>query len=249
MHTESATTEFLGIMFADLTYEEVVAEIDKLSREDRFSYVVTPNVDHVVMLHEGKDERVRMRFNEAYQAAAFRLCDSRILQLLARLRGIKLQVVTGSDLTAFLFERGYLEGRSVALLGGDRNSLGALRARFPNVQLVHHQPPMNLLRDHRARESTRDFIVESGCDFVLLCVGAPQSEIIAHSCYEDGRATGVCLCVGASIEFLLGHKPRAPKWMRWLALEWLFRLFKEPSRLWRRYLVDGPRIFKLWLLN
>jgi UDP-N-acetyl-D-mannosaminuronic acid transferase (WecB/TagA/CpsF family) len=59
-------------------------------------------------------------------------------------------------------------------------------------------------------------------------------------------ATGVGLCIGASLEFLTGAKRRAPLWLQRLGLEWLFRLLTEPRRLWRRYLVEGPRIFVLW---
>jgi N-acetylglucosaminyldiphosphoundecaprenol N-acetyl-beta-D-mannosaminyltransferase len=247
MPTEMDTTEFLGIEFANLTYQEVLSELDKLSHAESFSYVVTPNVDHVVQLYEGPDKSVRMLFNEAYKDAAFRFCDSRILQLLARIQGVKLEVVTGSDLTALLFESGYLEGRKVALVGGDDRILRELSARFPNVGLVQHQPPMKLLCDHKAREAVKNFMSESGCNFVLFAVGAPQSEIIAHACRNDEQAKGVGICVGASIEFLLGRKTRAPQWMRRLGLEWLFRLVKEPRRLSRRYLVDGPKIFKVWL--
>jgi N-acetylglucosaminyldiphosphoundecaprenol N-acetyl-beta-D-mannosaminyltransferase len=56
----------------------------------------------------------------------------------------------------------------------------------------------------------------------------------------------VGLCIGASVEFLSGAKRRAPRWMQRAGLEWLYRLLSEPRRLWRRYLVKGPRVFKLW---
>ena len=57
---------------------------------------------------------------------------------------------------------------------------------------------------------------------------------------------GVGLCIGASIEFLSGAKRRAPLWVRRLRIEWAFRLASEPRRLWRRYLIEGPRIFAIW---
>jgi N-acetylglucosaminyldiphosphoundecaprenol N-acetyl-beta-D-mannosaminyltransferase len=56
---------------------------------------------------------------------------------------------------------------------------------------------------------------------------------------------GVALCIGASIEFLLGRKTRAPRWMQMAGMEWIFRLLSEPRRLWRRYLFNGPRILSI----
>ncbi len=57
----------------------------------------------------------------------------------------------------------------------------------------------------------------------------------------------VLLGVGAAFDFLAGTKPRAPKWMQNLGLEWLFRLSTEPSRLWRRYLVTNSLFIWYWL--
>jgi exopolysaccharide biosynthesis WecB/TagA/CpsF family protein len=53
------------------------------------------------------------------------------------------------------------------------------------------------------------------------------------------------MCVGAALEFLVGRQSRAPRAMRFLGLEWAHRLAMNPGRLWRRYLVEGPRIFLL----
>ena len=58
---------------------------------------------------------------------------------------------------------------------------------------------------------------------------------------------GVILCVGAAVDFLSGTLPRAPEGWQRLGLEWLHRLLSEPRRLWRRYLVDGPKVFLIYL--
>lgn len=242
MRTDTRTTEFLGVEFANLSYAEVAAELDRLSQSDSFSFVVTPNVDHVVVLHEGQDEQVTERFREAYKAAALRLCDSRILELLAKFRGITLDVVTGSDLTAFLFASGQLNGKRVAIVGGDQAMLPELNERFPDIELVQHIPPMGVLHKPDAAAEIEAFLASHLCDYVLFTIGSPQSEIIAHQCLSAGRCRGAALCVGASIEFVLRRKARAPRWMQQARLEWAFRLMSEPSRLWKRYLVNGPRI-------
>ena len=81
---------------------------------------------------------------------------------------------------------------------------------------------------------------------LFFAIGAPQSEIVFAEILERGQARGVALCIGASLEFLTGAKTRAPLWMQRAGLEWLFRLGTEPRRLWRRYLVEGPKIFGIW---
>ena len=238
---------FLGIDFDTATYREVGEELSRLSQMDTFSFVVTPNVDHVLMLHPRSPVPATLAFQQAYAAAAMRLCDSRILQRLARLHGVTLEVVTGSDLTAYLFENGQLDGQKVAIIGGDAAMVPELRERFPAIEIVQHQPPMGVLGNEHAREEIIRFIEQERAHYVMLAIGAPQSEIIAHRCMLAGKAAGVGLCIGASIEFLLDRKSRAPKWMQDLGLEWAFRLLSEPRRLWRRYLATGPRIFLLAL--
>jgi N-acetylglucosaminyldiphosphoundecaprenol N-acetyl-beta-D-mannosaminyltransferase len=236
---------FIDIDFDSGTYEQVVRELDRLSQQNSFSFVVTPNVDHVLMLHPKAQTSAAQAFQQAYAAAAMLLCDSRILQRLARRHGVRLDVVTGSDLTAYLFQKGHLDGRTVAIVGGDAAMVPELHERFPAVRIVQHQPPMGVLQNPRAVDEIIAFIEQERAHYVLMAIGAPQSEIVAHKCLLAGKSAGVGLCIGASIEFLLDRKRRAPHWMQRLSLEWAFRLFSEPGRLWRRYLVAGPRIFVL----
>ena len=247
MRTDIARTpaRFLDIDFDGGAYEQVIHELDRLAQQDSFSFVVTPNVDHMLMLHPKAPTPATQLFGQAYAAAALRLCDSRILQRLARLHGVKLDVVTGSDLTAYLFQKGHLDGRTVAIVGGDAAMVPELHERYPDVRIVQHQPPMGVLQNPRAIDEIIAFIEQERAHYVLLAIGAPQSEIVAHKCLLAGKSAGVGLCIGASIEFLLDRKKRAPHWMQRFSLEWAHRLLSEPGRLWKRYLVIGPRIFVL----
>lgn len=242
MLSDLRTRNFLGLELVDATYPEVLATLDQLSREDHLSLVVTPNVDHVVMLDEEKQRGHGARFAGAYQAATLRLCDSRVLQAFASLRGVDLQVITGSDLTAQLFKGGWLDGRKVALIGGDESTSADLKAQFPAVMLSQHIPPMGVLDDEPAIARMADFLGGEDWHYILVTIGAPRSEIILHRFMESGGLRGVALCVGASIEFMLGRKARAPLWMQTARLEWAFRLATEPRRLWRRYLLAAPKI-------
>jgi len=237
--------QFLGIEFASASYQEVASEVGRLSERTHFSYIVTPNVDHALMLNDKAPDPRVSDFRDAYASAYMRLCDSRILQKLARLHGIKLEVVTGSDLTEYLFKNGLLAGKRIAIVGGDEGMVPSLEARFANIDFIQHCPPMGVLGNEAAIEEIVNFLQTENADVIFFAIGAPQSEIIALKCLLAGQTRGVALCIGASIEFILGRKRRAPIWMRRLSLEWAFRLLSEPRRLWRRYLVEGPQIFVL----
>lgn len=242
MLTESDIQRFLGVDFANVSIERVAAELEGLSRRAAFSFVVTPNVDHVVLLHEGESEIAEL-FRQACATACIRLCDSRVLKILACFLGLNLEVITGSDLTAYLFKRGNLDGKTVALIGGDAAMQEELSLRYPAVGIVQHIPPMGVLNKPDAIDEIENFLANTHAEYALFAIGAPQSEIIAHKCQSAGRSRGVALCIGASIEFLIERKPRAPIWLQRLSLEWLFRLLSEPRRLARRYLIVAPRIF------
>lgn len=241
----TAGVPFLGLRFDPLDQDAAMAAVEAMARQDRFTYVVTPNVDHVVGLarHEA-DGTLR----HAYEGADLVLCDSRVLQILARRSGLDLPVVTGSDLTVRLLDDiNKVGGWKIAVVGGDEALLAKLRAIYPAIAWYQHVPPMGVRRDARARQAIADFVEQAAADIVLFAIGAPQSEIVCAQIKERGRARGVALCIGASLEFVTGAKRRAPALLQSLRLEWLFRLLSEPRRLWRRYLVEGPRIFAIWL--
>jgi exopolysaccharide biosynthesis WecB/TagA/CpsF family protein len=233
--------EFLGLDFDRIDAGTAARRIAALASEPRFSYVVTPNVDHVVQLDRAGDPALA----RAYRDAALCLCDSRILARLAHASGIDLPVVTGSDLTHDLL-RAALPPMRVAVVGGDARMHGDLARLFPRFEWTFFEPPMKLRHDAAARTAVVTFTETAGADVIFLAVGAPQSEMICAETLQQGRARGVALCIGASLEFLTGAKDRAPRWVQRAGFEWLFRLLREPQRLWRRYLVDGPRIFLIW---
>ena len=94
---------------------------------------------------------------------------------------------------------------------------------------------------------TAEFIAAHPSRYVFICVGSPQQELVAKAALERDDCVGLGLCVGASLDFLTGRVKRAPKWMQSARLEWLHRLGSEPGRLWKRYLIEGPKVFGIWL--
>lgn len=247
MPAPAPRTAFLGLEFDNLAFNHAVARIAVLSRGEAFSYIVTPNVDHIVQLHRCQDTaRTQDPLWQAYRAAALRLCDSRVLARLARLSGLHLPVVAGSDLTAALLADGAISGWRIAVIGGSPAQLDWLKNRRPDCEWVQMMPPMGVRQNPDAQRAIVDFIASKQADLVLFAIGAPQSELVAHRALHVQGCRGVGLCIGASIEFITGEKRRAPPFWQKLGLEWAFRLLSEPRRLWRRYLVEGPAVFRIW---
>jgi exopolysaccharide biosynthesis WecB/TagA/CpsF family protein len=208
---------------------------------ERYGFVVTPNVDHLIRLHDDAS------FRACYAAADYVLLDSRFLAHLMQVtRNLRLQVCPGSDLTERLFASVIAPDDPLVLIGASSTQAQALRERFGLTRLVHLNPPMGFMRDATEVENCLHFAeTHSPFRFCLLALGAPQQEQLALLLKERGVARGLVLCVGASINFLTGAERRAPPWLQLLGLEWCFRLLQQPRRLARRYLVRGPRVFAL----
>jgi len=234
--------EFLGTQFMALTLEQTIDWL--VSRKDgtEFQYIVTPNVDHIVRMW--RDPKT---YKHLYDGATLSVCDSRILEVMARLSGIPLSPVPGSDVTAHLFKDYINAGEAVNIIGGDAQIYDSLKSRFGLSQLNQHIPPMGLKNKPEAIKACAEFIAANRARFTFICVGSPQQELVAQAAQNHPDCVGTGLCVGASLEFLTGRVKRAPLWVQKLRMEWLYRLASEPKRLWKRYLVEGPRVFYLWM--
>ena len=236
-----ATIEFLGLNFDDVGALTALDEIKQRIGNPAFFYVVTPNVDHVVRLNRSQDTV----YLSANVHADMTLCDSRILSILASMSGLRLTAVPGSDLTRQLLTASGSVWRC-AIIGGDDLLYAHIARMFPQHQWTHHLPPMGVRHSDSARLKIAKFVENADADIIFFAIGSPQSEICCYEISQRGRARGVALCIGASLEFITGAKKRAPVWVQRASLEWLHRLMSEPGRLGRRYLVEGPHIFQIY---
>jgi exopolysaccharide biosynthesis WecB/TagA/CpsF family protein len=208
---------------------------------DRFGYVVTPNVDHIIRHYDDAN------FRALYAEAAYVLLDSRFLaNTAAIIRGQTLPVCCGSDLAAAVFDSVLKPNDVIVLVGGTKAQADTLRTRYSLKALHHIDPPMNFIGDTAAVEDCLQQIEAIGTfRFCFLAIGCPQQEIIAQKLKRRGKVRGLAFCVGAAINFITGTERRAPVWIQTLGFEWFFRLLGSPRRLAKRYLLKGPRFFLL----
>jgi N-acetylglucosaminyldiphosphoundecaprenol N-acetyl-beta-D-mannosaminyltransferase len=223
-----------------VTRAEALDAIEAMVRRGEGGAVFTPNVDHVVIAEE--DERLR----RAYARVDLSVADGMPIVWASRLLGDPIpEKVSGSDLVPPLLERAAERGWRVYFLGGGPGvaelARTKARERHPRLEVVGVDAPRIDLNDEpERREATVARIRAVSPDVVLVALGAPKQEIWIDRVRQDLRPA-VLLGVGASLDFVAGTLARSPGWLSRLGLEWLFRLSREPRRLWRRYLLRDPK--------
>lgn len=239
-------SRFLGLRFDHLSAAEVLLCIGDADRSS-FSFVVTPNVLHVVRASRNA------ALADALSDASWSLCDSQIIRALFRLGGNgSLPLVRGSDLTAALLVRlGEQSGaeHTLGVIGCEPEQIESLEQQFRIKVTAHYNPPMGFIDMRGEIGKALAYMAGQSVDIWLLALGVPQQELLAHAARGNGKITGIGLCIGASVDYLSGREQRAPAWLANAGLEWLWRLLRDPRGKWRRYLLEAPRVFVMFVRN
>lgn len=159
------------------------------------------------------------------------------------------QRVYGPQLMLDLCEAMAYERLSIFLYGSTEAVLedlsGNLVERFPGLVIAGRLPSTFGPLDDRRQREVAGRIRESGAALCFVGTGCPRQEVFALRMAE---LTGIpMVAVGAAFDFHAGSSRIAPRWMQEAGLEWLFRLSREPGRLWRRYLLGNPAFLVLLL--
>lgn len=215
------------------TRQDLLADLECHFAERRGFSVATLNLDHVVKFRSMPD------FREAYQRHSHVTADGNPIVWLARLAGQHISLVPGSELVDPVADMAASMDVPVAFFGSSEASLAeaerVLSSRYPDLRVVARiAPPMGF--DPTGPEADRaiEELAASGARMVFLALGAPKQEIFAARAQERLSETGF-LSIGAGLDFISGLQKRAPKMVRRLAGEWLWRLALNPVRLARRY--------------
>lgn len=229
-------TGVLGVGVDVLDQAGATARVMALTKEAP-SLVVTANLDHAVRL------RADPRLRELYRTADLVLADGFPLVLASLLRGPRLPArVTGADLIEPLCAEASRAGISIFVVGTTLTILAkacrSLVRRFPGLVIAGvHAPSFGFDAGHPECAEVAEMIRRAAPQIVFVALGSPKQELWARA-YMDHLPPAVYICTGAGFDYLAGLPPRAPRLMRELWLEWLWRLAREPRRLAKRYALD-----------
>jgi N-acetylglucosaminyldiphosphoundecaprenol N-acetyl-beta-D-mannosaminyltransferase len=233
------TAEVLGVPLALADYERTMDWIDAIVAAGERATLSAAAV-HLVMVAQ-EDEETR----RAVTDVSLVVPDGQPLVWALRALGHEATRVYGPDLMAKYCERSAANGTRMYLYGG-RNQ-GALvelalrlRRRYPGLRIVGgYSPPFRPLTDEE-RDWVAEDVNRSKADVVWVGTGQPKQEIWMREMRPLLDAP-MLIGVGAAFDFHAGLVPQAPAWMQKTGLEWVYRLSKEPRRLWRRYARYNPR--------
>ncbi|MDJ0736518.1 MAG: WecB/TagA/CpsF family glycosyltransferase [Nostocaceae cyanobacterium] len=229
-------------------------EIDNVSETEflksfKSGVLFTPNVDHLIKLRKDPD------FMEAYQISDYKLCDSQFVLYASKILGTPLrQKISGSDFFPAFYKfhkdnpdiKIFLLGAAPGVAHQAQYKINRKVGR--EIVVASYSPSFGFENNQAECQKIVDMINQSGATVLVVGVGSPKQEKWIYKYKNKLSSIKIFMALGATIDFEAGNVKRAPKWMSEIGLEWFFRLYCEPKRLWKRYLVDDIP-FVLLILN
>ncbi|MGB6728769.1 MAG: WecB/TagA/CpsF family glycosyltransferase [Terracidiphilus sp.] len=228
----------VGIMVDALDYDGAISAIVEAAKERR-AFAVSTAAVHAVMEGVLNPEH-KFRLNHLDMITP----DGQPVRwALNLLHGSKLaDRVYGPKLTLMLCARAEAENLNVFFYGNTTETLNALREKlmqmFPRLRIVGMLPSQFRRLSLEERDQIGRRIRDTGASIVMLGLGCPRQDSWSYE-YRDILSIPI-IAVGGAFGVIAGNVAQAPTWMQDGGLEWLFRLYCEPKRLWRRYILLNP---------
>ncbi|MGG4036976.1 WecB/TagA/CpsF family glycosyltransferase [Heyndrickxia ginsengihumi] len=249
---ETKKIHIFGMDFDNLNLEESIQEIDVLIKDNKQtgkkSFVVTPNVDHLVNVDKNK------AFKEVYDKASLKLVDGMPIVMIAKLFKRSFQEkVSGADLTPKLFELAHKNNYKVFIFGSQFGVGGRvakmLKEEYGDEYCIEsYSPPFGFENNLLELNKSLEIINKFSPDILFVSLGSPKGEFFICNNLDSINAA-VSIQVGAAIDFMAGTVKRAPNWMQNCGLEWFYRFLKEPKRMFKRYFINDIYFIKLILME
>ncbi len=237
----------LGVGVSAVNMETALRQTESLLDRGEQGYVCVTGV-HGIMEAQS-DNSFRDILNHSFITTP----DGMPTVWLGRIHGFKhMSRVYGPDYMVAVCERSVTKGYRHFLYGGKTGVAEELRAeltrRFPGLQIVGtYTPPFRPLNAEEEAD-LRSQLERSQADVLWCGLSTPKQERFMAA-YSQRMPVKLMVGVGAAFDLLSGNLSEAPDWMKKAGLQWLYRLIKEPRRLWRRYLINNPKFSWLTLLQ
>lgn len=228
------------VRYDSMFIEEAIHKLLQMILDKKNASVFFLNAD--CLYKAIKDEA----YSDILNKAEVVLPDGIGLKLITKLFGGKMkQDCNGTDFSPILMEKISEKGYKVFFLGGKagvaKKAAKNILERIPKIQIVGTNSGY-----FNNDAEIIDKINFSGADIIFVAMGVPlQEKWIARN--REKLNPRLCLGVGALFDYLSGNIPRAPKFMRLMHLEWFWRIIIEPKRMFKRYIIDGTKLFLLVL--
>jgi N-acetylglucosaminyldiphosphoundecaprenol N-acetyl-beta-D-mannosaminyltransferase len=243
----AARVNILGVGVSVLNMDTALHQTELLLDRGEQGYVCVTGV-HGIMEAQS-DEPFREILNRSFLTTP----DGMPTVWLGRMHGFKhMSRVYGPDYMLALCRRSAAKGYRHFLYGGKPGVAEELRTeltrRFPGLKIVGtYTPPFRPLSPEE-EDDLRSQLESSQADILWCGLSTPKQERFMAA-YSGRMPVKLMVGVGAAFDLLSGNLSEAPDWMKRAGLQWLYRLFKEPKRLWRRYLLNNPRFAWFTLLQ
>jgi N-acetylglucosaminyldiphosphoundecaprenol N-acetyl-beta-D-mannosaminyltransferase len=232
------TISFLGISVQPKTLPELMALLDAAINENQQCVIANHNLHSLYLFHREPELR------SFYRGADWTHIDGMPIVALARLYGYDVrsdQRVTYVDWTGPIMEAAAKNQWRIFYLGSPPGVAGkgaaVLAETYPGLQIRTMHGYFDLRLNGTENENVIQAITAYEPNILMVGMGMPRQEYWIHQNRSRLRAN-VILPSGAAMDYFAGAVPTPPRWAGRLGLEWAFRLFAEPQRLWRRYLLE-----------
>lgn len=245
METDIRRVNILGVGISAITMQQAVNQVTRWIDSRTCRYVSVCTV-HTVM-----ECRRNERMRDAVNAASLATPDGMPLVWLSRRQSHQpVDRVYGPDLMLALcqlsVERGYSHYFYGGAAGVPELLVEKLQHHFPGLKVAGTcSPPFRPLTATEEAQIIGQ-INQAAPDIIWVGLGTPKQDLWMAA-HRHQLTAPVLIGVGAAFDFHTGRIPQAPRWMQQSGLEWLFRLWQEPRRLWYRYLVYNPLFIALVL--
>ena len=221
--------KILDVPVHPLTMGEAVSALEESITSGEQAFVVTANAEIIMMCQEDASYKKIVS-----QDAQLVLPDGAGAVWAGRHLGYKVpERVAGFDLYCQLLDKAAQKGYKAFFFGGSPGIAEAAKAKseelYPGVQVVGCR---NGYFKEEESQAIIDEINASGADMLFAALGAPKQEKWLVR-YREQLKPKILMGIGGSFDVFAGKMERAPKWMQDASLEWLFRLYKQPSRFMR----------------
>lgn len=156
--------------------------------------------------------------------------------------------IAGWDLFTMEMERLNQKGGTCFFMGSSKKVLNLIREKaktvYPNIRIETYSPPYKPEFSEEENRAIIEAINRANPDLLWIGMTAPKQEKWAYRHWDELDIHCHCGTIGAVFDFFAGTMERAPLWWQEHSLEWLYRLLKEPKRMWRRYII-GNTLF-IW---